>query len=96
MGDLYGGYMTIFSGKGIIWDAEKDKVLCRFENSRYETEDKREIEILTGFDGVVLVGEDAVFEEVKEPVKRKRRTKAEMEEETLLNEKEIDSIEEEA
>ena len=40
-----------FYGTGIVWDKEKDKVLCRFKNGVYETADKRTIERLkrTGY-----------------------------------------------
>jgi len=87
--------MTIFGGNGIIWDAEKNTILCRFDNGRYETKDKRAIEILTGFEGVTLIGEDAVHEVVTEKPKKEKAEKKEPKEETSLNEKEIESIEEE-
>ena len=32
-----------FYGKGIIWDAENDCILCRFKDGEFETEDKRVI-----------------------------------------------------
>ena len=36
-----------FFGNGIIWDAENNKNLCKFENGEFETENKRVIHILT-------------------------------------------------
>ena len=30
----------IFKGKGIIWDAENDCILCKFKDGKFETEDK--------------------------------------------------------
>lgn len=36
-----------FYGRGVVWDPEKNKVLCRFVNGQYETTSKRTIDILT-------------------------------------------------
>ena len=48
-----------FYGDGIVWDCEKNKPLCKFENGELETADKRVVEILKGlgykFDEVVEV-----------------------------------------
>lgn len=35
-----------FFGNGIVWDATKNKILCKFENGEYETEDEYIIEKL--------------------------------------------------
>ncbi|MBD1223287.1 hypothetical protein [Virgibacillus halodenitrificans] len=35
-----------FKGNGLVWDKEKNKLLCKFENGKYETDDKREQKIL--------------------------------------------------
>lgn len=40
----------IFYGSGIIWDAEKDCILCKFKDGKFETEDRRIISILKGLD----------------------------------------------
>ena len=57
----------IFKGNGIVWDAEKGKVLCKFEKGELETEDTRIIKILTEMkyenDGVEEV---EGFEDIKD------------------------------
>lgn len=35
-----------FKGAGIVWDAEKDQILCKFEDGVYETKVKRDQDIL--------------------------------------------------
>lgn len=35
-----------FKGSGIVWDAERNCILCKFENGELVTEDVRVIEIL--------------------------------------------------
>lgn len=35
-----------FSGKGIVWDAERNKTLCELNNGPYTTSDEREIAVL--------------------------------------------------
>lgn len=37
---------VVFHGVGSVWDSARNRVLCRFDNDRYETTDPREIEIL--------------------------------------------------
>lgn len=51
-----------FYGNGIVWDSNKNKLLCRFTKGTYETNDKYEIDYLLskGYDN------DGVQEEVKE------------------------------
>jgi len=39
--------MTKFFGNGLVWDKEKDSLLCTFVNGEFITEDKRIIDILT-------------------------------------------------
>lgn len=36
-----------FYGIGGVWDKENDKILCRFVDGEFQTEDKRVIKILT-------------------------------------------------
>lgn len=36
-----------FLGKGTVWDASNNRILCRFIEGTYETTDEREIEILS-------------------------------------------------
>lgn len=36
----------IFKGSGLVWDKEKKQVLCKFEDGQYETDVKREQDIL--------------------------------------------------
>lgn len=36
----------IFYGKGSVWDKENHKLLCRFKNGKYKTDDKRTIDTL--------------------------------------------------
>lgn len=38
--------MIIFYGKGMVWDKQKNKLLCKFENGEYKTEDKHEQSVL--------------------------------------------------
>jgi len=35
-----------FKGSGVVWDVEKKKRLCKFVDGRFDTDDKRTIEIL--------------------------------------------------
>ena len=35
-----------FHGTGIVWDGENNKVLCRFTDGTFETDDKRVQDIL--------------------------------------------------
>lgn len=53
--------MMKFYGHGIVWDKDNNKSLCEFENGEYETNDKREITLLT----------ELGFECDEEPAKRK-------------------------
>lgn len=43
----------IFYGKGVVWDKERSKPLCRFENGVFETKNTRIIRLLkeTGYEG---------------------------------------------
>ena len=36
-----------FLGKGTVWDASNNRILCRFIEGTYKTTDEREIEILS-------------------------------------------------
>lgn len=38
--------MIKFKGQGIVWDAEKNCILCKFKDEEFETEDTRTAEIL--------------------------------------------------
>jgi hypothetical protein len=40
----------IFYGNGVVWDAEKKRILCEFVDGIYITDDDREIKILMGLD----------------------------------------------
>jgi hypothetical protein len=55
----------VFHGKGVVWDAKNDKRLCKFENGKFETSDKRVIGILknAGYDA------EPVIEPVEQPEK---------------------------
>ena len=45
--------MATFLGNGVVWDKENNKVLCRFENREFKTDDKETIEKLLrlGYNG---------------------------------------------
>lgn len=38
--------MVTFKGNGIVWDSKKNKLLCKFEDGIFTTEDERIIDIL--------------------------------------------------
>lgn len=38
--------MIIFYGKGMVWDKQKNKLLCKFVNGEYSTKDKHEQAVL--------------------------------------------------
>lgn len=38
-----------FYGKGTIWDAENDRILCKFKDGEFETEDVRTIKLLADY-----------------------------------------------
>lgn len=65
----------------MIWDKEKKKILCRFINGEYETEDTRVIKLLKEIPTVS-------YEEEKEPEKEIELTKKEIM--SLLDEADID------
>lgn len=44
----------IFKGSGLVWDKEKKQVLCKFEDGQYETDVKREQDILKKLDYEVV------------------------------------------
>ena len=63
-----------FYGKGIVWNKDNDKVLCKFIDGVYETEDSREISILQQnykYDGelpVIEAPQKTIIKEVKKPI----------------------------
>jgi hypothetical protein len=79
----------IFKGHGVVWDAERSKVLCKFEKGELETEDKRTIDILVklGYEheGVVDDGVQEGEEETEE---------VEIEDKIDLNEKTVSELRE--
>ena len=58
----------IFTGTGIVWDGENDSRLCKFTEGKFETEDKRTIDILSklGYEEVETDFIDVEYKEVKE------------------------------
>lgn len=44
--------MITFTGKGIVWDADKNCILCIFKNGKFETENVRTAKLLknAGYD----------------------------------------------
>jgi len=58
----------IFTGTGIVWDGENDSRLCKFTENKFETEDKRTIDILSklGYEEVETDFIDVEYKEVKE------------------------------
>lgn len=59
-----------FFGTGSVWDAQNKKILCKFEDGIYETEDAREIGLLDQmgfkFDGELEIKLDKSKKEVEE------------------------------
>lgn len=63
--------MTIFKGNGLVWDREKNKPLCKFNDGKYETDNARTIKLLKEIPSVELVSEDEPAEnEPAEPTKK--------------------------
>ena len=58
----------IFTGTGIVWDGENDSRLCKFTENKFETEDKRTIDILSklGYEELETDFIDVEYTEVKE------------------------------
>ena len=71
--------MINFKGHGIVWDAEKNCVLCKFENGEFNTEDARVAERLINA-GYEFEGE--IVKKAAEPTTRELHA--------LLDEKGID------
>ena len=60
-----------FYGKGVVWDKELSKSLCKFnKHGEFETEDKRVIDILVNAE----YKHDGVQEEAKEEAKEEEVT----------------------
>jgi len=57
----------IFTGSGIVWDGENDSRLCKFTENKFETEDKRTIDILTklGYEELETDFIDVEYKEVE-------------------------------
>lgn len=60
-----------FKGKGIVWDADNNRVLCKFKNGELETDDKHVIKTLLNagyeYEGEIDVAiEDDEFEDTPE------------------------------
>jgi hypothetical protein len=60
-----------FYGNGIVWDAERNRILCEFVNGEYTTNDEREIEILKAgeFESQIEIEEIIEVEPEKKPKK---------------------------
>lgn len=58
----------VFKGNGVVWDAEKGRALCRFENGVLETNDSRVIDKLIdlGYETGGVVIQDVEYREVVE------------------------------
>lgn len=61
----------VFKGTGMVWDKERNKLLCKFENGEFQTQDERVKNILISLgyendddDEIVVVDEnDEVIDE---------------------------------
>ena len=61
--------MAIFTGRGVVWDKERNKILCKFVDGSFETTDERTKNILNGlkfpcdnYDEIVIVEDEEVIE----------------------------------
>ena len=79
-----------FVGTGIVWDVEKDRVLCSFGKAReYNTENERTVKILLelGYKPTLTESEELKIQEdrkkaIKEELKEELRKEIEAETET--------------
>ena len=62
--------MVTFKGNGVVWDKERNKVLCSFRNGEFKTDDKRVIDILLkgGYEHDAVLEEETKEEEIIEEV----------------------------
>jgi hypothetical protein len=67
---------VVFYGNGSVWDAAKNRVLCRFVDGKYETKDPREIGILAEqFEHDISQSADQEVDNMPEVKRRGRRSK---------------------
>lgn len=63
----------VFYGHGLVWDVEQNRILARFVNGTFKTDDKRVIELLRNrytHDGeaVTEVTQEPISEPISEPI----------------------------
>lgn len=81
----------IFKGNGIIWDAEKDRALCNFQDGEFHTKDKRVMQLLQdyGLEYEYENGDEEVEESEDDSLGTDHKTPSIAELKAMLNEKGI-------